>query len=254
MNRLGSPSRRAHTGEGVLDTDHVTLAIYAGDKGLLDTPGWKHPILRKVYNNKKRLIRTLHQAQLHSFRTRPIYMCGYRVPRNHAEAMALDEENGNKLWYEAEQKELAQIDEYDTFEKHAKGYKPAGYKKITVHLVCAVKHCGRHKARLVAGGHLTETPIDSVYSSVVSLRGTRLLTFIAELNGMDTFCTDIGNAYLESYTKEKVYIVAGPEFGERSGHTLVIRKALYGLKTSGVRWHERFADVLREMNYFPVPC
>ena len=118
--------------------------------------------MKKVHNNKKTLIRTLHQAQLHSFRTRPIYMYGYRVPRNDAEAMKLGEENGNKLWHEAEQKELAQIDEYDTFEKHAKGHKPEGYKKITVHLVYACKHDGRHKARLVAGGHLTETPIDSV--------------------------------------------------------------------------------------------
>ena len=93
-------------------------------------------------------------------------------------------------------------------------------------MVYAVKHDGRHKARLVAGGHLTDTPIDSVYSSVVSLRGVRILTFLSELNDMDLWSTDIGNAYLESYTREKVYIVAGPEFGEREGHTLIITKAL----------------------------
>ena len=103
----------------------------------------------------------------------------------------------------------------------------------------------------MAGGHLTDTPIDSVYSSVVSLRGIRLLTFIAELNGCEVWATDIGNAYLESFTKEKVYIVAGPEFGERAGCTLIISKALYGLKSSGLRWHERFADVLRAMGFFP---
>ena len=97
-------------------------------------------------------------------------------------------------------------------------------------MVYAVKHDGRHKARLVAGGHLTDTPIDSVYSSVVSLRGIRILTFIAELNDLEVWCTDVGNAYLESYTKEKVYIIAGPEFGEHEGHVLIIQKALYGLK------------------------
>ena len=53
---------------------------------------------------------------------------------------------------------------------------------------------------------------------------------------------DIGNAYLEAYTKEKVYCIAGPEFGDLAGHTLVIVKALYGLRTSGARYHERFAD------------
>ena len=100
-------------------------------------------------------------------------------------------------------------------------------------MVFAVKHDGRHKARLVAGGHLTDTPIDSVYSSVVSLRGIRILTFIAELNDMEIWATDIGNAYLESFTQEKVYIVAGPEFGDREGHTLIISRALYGLRSSG---------------------
>ena len=115
----------------------------------------------------------------------------------------------------------------------------------------ACKHDGRRKARLVAGGHLTDTPIDSVYSSVVTLRGIRTVTFLSELNGLELWGTDIGNAYLESVTKEKVYIVAGPEFGPRAGHTMVIYKAQYGLRSSGLRWHEKLADVFRDMGFFP---
>jgi Reverse transcriptase (RNA-dependent DNA polymerase) len=75
------------------------------------------------------------------------------------------------------------------------------------------------------------------------------VAFLAELNGLETLSTDVGNAYLESFTKLKVYIIAGPEFGDRQGHTLVIVKALYGLKSSGLRWRERFADVLKEMGF-----
>ncbi len=48
-----------------------------------------------------------------------------------------------------------------------------------------------------------------------------------------------------------MYIIAGPEFGEQEGHFLIIIKALYGLKSSGLRWHERFADILRKMKFFP---
>jgi len=84
-----------------------------------------------------------------------------------------------------------------------------------------------------------------------SARNIRLLTFIAELNDLEVWATDIGNAYLESYTQEKVYIIAGPEFGDRQGHTLVIRKALYGLKSSGIPWHEPLSDVLRDMGFIP---
>jgi hypothetical protein len=54
-----------------------------------------------------------------------------------------------------------------------------------------------------------------------------------------------------AYTSEKVYIVVGPEFGDREGHILVISKALYGLQSSGVRWHDRFADCIRELGFFP---
>ena len=72
---------------------------------------------------------------------------------------------------------------------------------------------------------------------------------------LELWQTNIGNAYLKAKTKEKVYVIAGPEFGkELEGHHLVIVRALYGLKTSGLRWHERFADVLREMEFTPCPA
>ena len=73
-------------------------------------------------------------------------------------------------------------------------------------MVYDVKHDGRHKARLVARGHLTDVPIESVYSGVVSLRGLRMILFLAKLNKLNTFCTDIGNAYLKAETSKKVCI------------------------------------------------
>jgi len=159
------------------------------------------------------------------------------------------------MWIGAETTELNQIDEYKSFIDKGVGYNPGSdYKRIRVHMVYAVKQDGRHKARLVAGGQITETPIDSVYSSVVSLRGVRLLVFIGELNDLKIWSTDFGNACLKTYTKEKVYIIAGPEFGDREGHVLIISKALCGLHSSGLRWSGRLADVLREMGYFTSKC
>ena len=77
-----------------------------------------------------------------------------------------------------------------------------------------MKHDGRHKARLVANGNMTAVPVESIYSGVVSLRGIRLIVFLAELNGLDVWATDIGNAYLEAETREKLFVIAGPEFKE----------------------------------------
>ena len=196
----------------------------------------------------------VNQAKLKSFHTAPRYKYGYEIPKNYAHAIRLDEKNKNHFWQDAIDLEFSQIKEYQTFTDHGHHTKatiPAGYKKIRVHFVFDVKHDGRHKARLVADGHLTDVPTDSVYSGVVSLRGLRLVTFIAELNKLQLWSTDIGNAYLEAKTSEKVYIIAGAEFGDLEGHVLVFHKALYGLRSSGARWHERFADCLRDLAFSP---
>ena len=121
----------------------------------------------------------------------------------------------------------------------------------------ACKHDGCHKARLVAGGHQTPDQIHSIYSGVVSTRSLRLTIFLAKLNDMKVWAADIGNAYLEATTKEKLYLVAGPEFEELQGHILVIHKALYGLKSSGLRWSQRIHDIRLELNFTPCkadPC
>jgi hypothetical protein len=230
--------------------DPVTCAIYARDNNLLETAGWKR--FKGIAKREQKLTRMINQAKLRSYRTSPKYAYGYEVPKSYRHALKLDEKAGNTKWQDATKLEMTQLNEYDTFINHGyKGAPPRGYKKIRVHLIFAVKHDGRHKSRLVADGHLTDVPVDSVYSGVVSLRGLRLLIFLAELNELETWATDIGSAYLEATTFEKVFIEAGPEFQELEGHTLVIFKALYGLRTSGLRWHERFADCLTDMGFKP---
>jgi hypothetical protein len=34
-------------------------------------------------------------------------------------------------------------------------------------------------------------------------------------------------------------------------HVLILKKALYGLRTSGARWHDRLSDCFRELGFFP---
>jgi hypothetical protein len=219
----------------VISTDDpVTCAIYARDHDLLELPGWKR--FARLAKRNKKMLRMVNQAKLRSYRRAPKYMYGFQVPNDYKEALRLDEQNGNTRWQDSTKDELKQIDEYSTFTDMGhkdKTKSPDGYKKIRVHLIFAVKHDGRHKARLVADGHLTDVPVESVYSGVVSLRGIRLIIFLAELNDMETWAADVGNAYLEAKTSERVYIIAGPEFGDREGHILIIFKALYGLRSSG---------------------
>ena len=46
-------------------------------------------------------------------------------------------------------------------------------------------------------------------------------------------------------------IIAGPEFGPLQGHLLIILRALCGLRSSGARWHDRLADILRAEGFTP---
>ena len=62
-------------------------------------------------------------------------------------------------------------------------------------------------------------------------------------------CGDIGNAYLNAYTEERIWSKAGPEFGEKAGQIVLVVKALYGLKTSAAAWWQCFADKLRSMGF-----
>ena len=231
------------------------VAEYAKNKGLLDEwhAYWPSLKLKKFAKNSKKLMRLQYAAKRHSYKNAPIWQYGYQVPHDHAEAVRIDEANGNTKWQDSEKLEKDQMMELNTFVD--KGHKNVArkpgpeYTQIDLHIVYAVKHDGRHKSRIVAGGHMTATPLESVYSGVVSLRGVRMVIFLAELNGLELYQTDISNAYLESYTKEKVYVIGGPELHELEDHVLIIQKALYGLKSSGLRWHERFADVLRDMGF-----
>jgi hypothetical protein len=100
----------------------------------------------------------VNQAKLKSFNTAPKYKYGFEISRTYEQAKRLDQKNGHTKWGEATVLELGQIDEYTTFidkGHHTKVNPPSGFKKIRVHLVFDVKHDGRHKARLVADGHLT---------------------------------------------------------------------------------------------------
>ena len=100
---------------------------------------------------------------------------------------------------------------------------------------------------MVAGGHKIDSSIYESYLSVVQIRTIRLLETVA-LNEDLTFVTgDIGNAFVQATTKEKVCSVAGPECGDKQESIILIRKALYGLATSARQWSLALRDQIRDM-------
>jgi Reverse transcriptase (RNA-dependent DNA polymerase) len=177
---------------------------------------------------------------------------GTEVPRSIRHALELDIINGNDGWKEAINKELKQINDYKTFRKVTKDDKLSEYLRIPYHFVFDVKFDGRKKARLVAGGNVTEAPKDDIYSGVVGIEMVRIGFLLAKLNGLTVCTADISNAFLYGTTREKVYIEAGKEFGETAGEKLIIDKGLYGLKSSSARFHEHLSAKCKRMGFLPT--
>ena len=192
--------------------DPITCAVYAKKHDHLDTTRWKH--LKRYAKTSKRLIRAVKQSRIRQVRASARYQHGFQVP-----------ENSNTHWQDAMDLELTQIHEYKVFKD-------------------TVKHDEKFKARLVADGHLTKEP-------VVSLRSLRMVVFLSQLNDFEIWGADVGNAYLEAYTDQKLCIIVGPEFKELQGHLLIMIKTLHGTRSGGARWHDRLFDIFQELKFKP---
>ena len=225
--------------------DPINCADYAKKHDLLDTTGWNHP--KRYAKISKRLIRAVKQSWIRQVRASARYQHGFQVPKDNNDAIRLDKENSNTHWQDAMNLELTGKAQFH----HGKAVKPDGFQKIRVHFVYAIKHDGRFKARLVADGHLTKEPVESIYSGVVSVRSLRMVVFLSQLNDLKIWGADVGIAYLEVYTDEKLCTIAGPEFKELQGHLLIMIKALHGTHSGGARWHDRLFDILQELKFKP---
>ena len=129
---------------------------------------------------------------------------------------------------------------------------PEGYSRIPYHIVYDVKWDGRRKARLVANGNMVDQCDDDIYSSVVSIESSRTGFLISQLNDINICAGDISNTYLFAKAKEKVYFIAGKEFGkDMVGRVLIIDKALYGLSLSGFHFHQHLANNLKTIGFLP---
>lgn len=69
---------------------------------------------------------------------------------------------------------------------------------------------------------------------------------------LNIMSADISNVFLTAPCAEWVWSSCGKEFGNKHGATVVIKRALYGLKTSARSYHEHFADFLRMMGFTPT--
>ena len=223
------------------------LTDYATQCNLADEPAfaWWMPHVVKKRERIISKVKSKYWIRTHKF--------GIKIPKNVKEAKLFDMENGNTLWWDSILKEMKNVMiAFEEFEGEVKDI-PPGYQKVTCHLIFDIKmgENFRRKARMVAGGHQTTTPAVLTYASVVSRDSVRICLTIAALNNLRVLACDIQNAYLTAPCREKIYTIAGAEFGSNQGKIMIITRALYGLKSSGAAFRALLAEVLWDMSYRP---
>ena len=202
------------------------VAEYAVKHGLDQLPGFKWWVKYTLRKAK----RFIQKTKVYTVKRTEKY--GVKILRTVEEAYELDRSTSTDYWSKAIAKEMEATKVAFDILPPNKRPNP-GYKFIKCHLIFDVKCDLTRKARFVAGGHMTSCAPELTYSTVVSRDSIRILLMVASLNELKVMSTDIMNAFLHALPREKVYFVAGSEFGALKGRNVVIVRALYALKSSG---------------------
>ena len=131
---------------------------------------------------------------------------------------------------------------------------PPGYQQIKCHMIFDIKigEGFRRKSCYVGGGHTTTAPTSLTYSSVVSRDSVRIALLISAVNDLKVLSCDIQNVYLTVKCRKNIWTIAGPEFGpEEQGSIMIVKMALYRLKTSGAAFRALLVQNLHDMSFKP---
>lgn len=185
-----------------------------------------------------------------------------RSPDNPTVKEALSSSAAEK-WRLAMSKELEQLKDLgvyslvDTF--------PTWARPIRTHMVLKASRdeaglIYKYKARLVAQGDRQHpSTYDLIQSPTARLAAVRLVIAIAAHKGRDVKAYDVPGAYLHSPTDKAKSTQGDPNLFIvlPDGTKARLERFLYGLKQSGLEWHETVKTLLRRLGYIQSmaePC
>merc|ERR1712197_40357 len=146
---------------------------------------------------------------------------GIKIPNTIEEALKFDREAGNHKWAEAIKKEMDNLIRLNVFKFHPADKefpKSEGWQKAPLRMIFDIEtEDRRHKARLVCGGHRVDSSGYDTHSSQVDTISVMLLLLIAQHAGLTIMTCDVSNAFVTAKNSEKVWAVAGKEFGDKEG-------------------------------------
>lgn len=152
-------------------------------------------------------------------------------------------------WIQAIEKELAALEENDTWELVQL---PIDKKPIASKWVFKTKfkpngEVDRCKARVVARGdkQISGKDYKHTFSPVAKLTTVRIVMALAAAKNWDIQQLDINNAFLHGYLEEEVYMTPHAGYKKaKSGQVCKLKRFIYGLKQASRCWNQELSKFL----------
>ena len=99
-------------------------------------------------------------------------MHGIPIPKNVKKALEFDRLFDNKKWIDTMKKEVSTMIEFKVFKIHQNRPQFSSEERwqfAPLHWMYAVKHDGKHKARLVIGVHVTDAEGYNTFASTIHM-------------------------------------------------------------------------------------
>ncbi len=158
-------------------------------------------------------------------------------------------------WLEAIQSEISSLNEMKTFELVKR---PSNRNVIRGHFVLKIKResngeIERFKARYVVQGNHQREGIDYSASKLWAPTGQhttlRVLMVHAATRNLCIRHIDISTAFLHGELDEEVYVEQPPIINDGTNKVWRLTHALYGLRQSPAKWHEKLCEQLKLLGF-----
>ena len=181
------------------------------------------------------------------------YKAGFIPPEPRSQRDARTRPDSDQ-WQNAEERELSTLWEMGTF---MLVNRPANYDPLPLHFVYKLKvkdgdfdHV-TYKARLVMRGNLQyEDEYGETYAPTARLWSLRTLTAIAAQEGFTLKKFDLTGAFLVADMDRELYVEI-PGYAVPQGKALLLKKALYGGRSSGALYSKEITTWLRNWGFKP---
>ena len=157
-----------------------------------------------------------------------------RISKSVKESISLEKSNGNTRWWQEIVQEMKNVRINLEFYKGNLEDLHTGYQEVSCQIIFDVNMGNkfRRKSQMVAGRNKNTTLYSLTSLSVVSRDSVRIALTISALKNLKLLECDNHNAYLNANFWDKIWTMAGPEFGPEQVKVVLVVRSMYVMKSS----------------------